>query len=822
MIHVFLPKRTTNLKCFIYSCALAIILIASFSYKKTFAQENHIINGQVKDEANSPIDLATISLLNPKDSSYIRSVFSNEKGVYALKSIPQGKYILAATMIGYRKTYVKVEVNQEQNINAADLVLPLEAKALGEVTITAKTPPVERKDGALVVNVENSALAAGNTAMDILQRSPGVSVDKDGNISLMGKQGVTVMLDGKQTYLSAEQLANMLRAMDGNNIQSIELNTNPSAKYDAAGTAGIINIKLKKNKLEGTNGTLSLSAGYGKTHKSNNSLQINHKVGKVNLFGNYSYVNNGFNSGLELYRTIGQGEGAKVFDQYAQFENRRASNNARLGIDYQTSDRNTLSALFSGFFMNGKDESNSSNYISDIGSSLDSTLTTLNRGNNKYNSLTFNLNNTFNIDTLGKKFVIEADISRFNDKTKNFYDNFFYDPSGGYIRDPEFILNDMPSTINIQTAKADYTHPFSKKNKLEVGAKYSNVKSDNNMGFLNLIDGNWQNNEGRSNHFVYTERVTAAYAIYSQQLNKTEVKTGLRMEYTYSDGNSITMNVRNKRDYLNFFPNISINQELSNKHSLGISYSRRINRPNYSNLNPFLYYVDPYSYQQGNPFLNPSFTNSYELTYTLLKKYNVTAGYQKTKDMVGEIMYQNDETNVLYVTRENIASENVYFVNINVPIAIGEFWSSNTNLNALHLGYKAEIPTAPIDYGQFGLQANSNHTFNISKSLRVEATAQYQSPLRWSIYQIGSYWGLDLGINKSFLDKKAQIKLAITDIFSTMPNTVRTNYANLNVRIVNNYESRVARLTFTYNFGNQKLKTSQRNLDSTEKNRVGK
>lgn len=822
MIHVFLPKPITNLKCFTYSCALAIILMTSFSYKKTFAQENHIINGQVKDEANSPIDLATISLLNPKDSSYIRSVFSNEKGVYALKSIPQGKYILAATMIGYRKTYVKVEVNQEQNINASDLVLLLEAKTLGEVTITAKTPPVERKDGALVVNVENSALAAGNTAMDILQRSPGVSVDKDGNISLMGKQGVTVMLDGKQTYLSAEQLANMLRAMDGNNIQSIELNTNPSAKYDAAGTAGIINIKLKKNKLEGTNGTLSLSAGYGKTHKSNNSLQINHKVGKVNLFGNYSYVNNGFNSGLELYRTIGQGEDAKVFDQYAQFENRRASSNARLGIDYQTSDRNTLSALFSGFFMNGKDESNSNNYISDIGSSLDSTLTTLNRGNNKYNSLTFNINNTFNIDTLGKKLVIEADISRFNDKTKNFYDNFFYNPSGGYIRDPEFILNDMPSTINIQTAKADYTHPFSKKNKLEVGAKYGNVKSDNNMGFLNLIDGNWQNNEGRSNHFVYTERVTAAYAIYSHQLNKTEVKTGLRMEHTYSDGNSITMNVRNKRDYLNFFPNISINQELSNKHSLGISYSRRINRPNYSNLNPFLYYVDPYSYQQGNPFLNPSFTNSYELTYTLLKKYNVTAGYQKTKDMVGEIMYQNDETNVLYVTRENIASENVYFVNINVPIAIGEFWSSNTNLNALHLGYKAEIPTAPIDYGQFGLQANSNHTFNVSKSLRVEATAQYQSPLRWSIYQIGSYWGLDLGINKSFLDKKAQIKLAITDIFSTMPNTVRTNYANLNVRIINNYESRVARLTFTYNFGNQKLKTSQRNLDSTEKNRVGK
>src|SRR5690606_4673516 len=392
------------------------------------------------------------------------------------------------------------------------------------------------------------------------------------------------------------------------------------------------------------NGTLSLSGGYGRTHKSNNSLQINHKTGKVNLFGNYSYVNSNFNNTLELYRIVGQSASAKVFDQFADFQNERASSSIRGGIDYKTSERNTLSGLFSGFFLQGNDHSTSNNRISDLNAPLDSTLTTLNRGRNKYNNLSFNVNNTFNIDTNGRKLVAEVDVSRFSDKTSNYYDNYFYRSNGENLRSPEFILNDMPSIINIQTAKIDYTHQLNSKRKIDLIMNYSRAKSDYNMYINNRKNGDWKNNENRSNHFIYKERVSAAYAIYNQTINKTEIKAGLRAEHTYSDGNSITMNVRNKRNYLSLFPNISLNQQLSDKHSIGLSYSRRINRPNYGNLNPFLFYVDPYSYQQGNPFLNPSYTNSYELSYTLLKKYTLTAGYQKTKDMVGEMMYQDDET----------------------------------------------------------------------------------------------------------------------------------------------------------------------------------
>lgn len=817
------PKPLFLLKPFII-CIIVPILIVSLFAQVAHAQEQQpVITGLVKDATDHPIDFATVSILNGSDSSHIRSAYADENGIYEIAAQQNKKYILVASMMGYKKSYQTIEVGTANNpIKAPDMVLNPEAQTLGEVTVTAQLPPIERRDGALVVNVENSALAAGNTALDILQRSPGVTVDRDGNISLMGRAGVIVMIDGKQTFLSPEQLSNLLSSMDGNNIQSIELNTSPSAKYDAAGTAGIINIKLKKNKMEGTNGNISLSGGYGQSHKSNNALQLNHKAGKVNLFANYSYTNNRFVRGMDLYRSIGQGPEARVFDQTLDWNNRRASHNVRTGVDYQTSDRNTLSLLMSGFFLNGRDNLVSNNLISGINTPIDSSLTTLNNGTNRYNNLSVNLNNTFNIDTNGRKLVVEADLSRFNDKTIHYYDNYFYDASGNTLRDPEFILNDMPSVIDIQTAKFDYTHPINGKSKLELGAKYASVKSDNDMGFLTLNNGNWENSAGRSNHFIYTERVSAAYAIYNHQLNNTELKAGLRVEHTFSDGNSITMNSRNRRNYTNLFPNVSVNQKLSDNHQLGVSYSRRINRPNYGNLNPFLYYVDPYSFQQGNPFLNPSFTNAYELTYTLFKRYNLTASYQQTDDMVGEVMYQNDETNVLYITQENIAKERVYSVNLNVPISAGKVWSSNTNINNFYMGYKADMAATPIDFGKFAVQVNSTHTLNITESFRFETTATYQSPLRWSIYQIGSSWGLDLGVNKSFWDKRAQVKLAVTDIFNTRPNVVHTDYANLNVRIFNQYESRVGRITFTYNFGNQKLKTTQRNLDDSEKSRVGR
>ncbi|WP_169719455.1 outer membrane beta-barrel family protein [Olivibacter sitiensis] len=726
-------------------------------------------------------------------------------------------------MIGYKKTYLPLEVNgQQKQIELTEIMLEPEAQSLAEVTVTARTPTVERRDGALVVNVENSTLAAGNTAMDIITRSPGVSVDKDGNISLMGRQGVTVMIDGKQTFLSAEQLANMLKSMDGSNIQSIELNTNPSAKYDAAGTAGIINIRLKKNKLEGINGSVNLSGGYGRTHKSNNSFDLSYKQGKTNVYTSYSYTDNGYRKYMDLYRTAGQGDALKIFDQLATFQNTRKAHNARLGIDYQTSERNTLSILGSGYFSRTADNSMSNSKIMDVNHVIDSTLTTQTDGLNRFKNISVNVNNTFNVDTNGRKLTTEVDMARFEDNTNNYYLNDYFLPDGTALRDPEWIQNTMPSTIDIQTAKIDYVHPLGKKGKLEFGGKYSNVKSDNDMGFFIHSGASWEQDAERSNRFVYTERVSAAYAIYSQKFNKTDIQAGLRMEHTFSDGHSVTSQQRNKRDYLNLFPNISVNQQLSEQQSIGLSYSRRVNRPNYGNLNPFIYYIEPYTYIQGNPFLNPSFTDSYELNYSLKKRYNLSAGFQKTRDMVGEMMYLDDQTSVTRVTYENIAKELIYFVNLNIPVEIGNWWNSNTNINGLYMAYKADIPEAPIDFEQLGIQLNSSQTFNINETLRLEANFKYQSPLRWSIYKIGSNWGLDLGVNKSLWDKRANIKLVLTDIFYKMPYTASTNYANLNFWNLHREESRVLRLSFTYRFGNQKLKNSQRDIDNSEKSRVGK
>ncbi|WP_028296444.1 TonB-dependent receptor domain-containing protein [Olivibacter sitiensis] len=787
------------------------------------AQENTAeLKGSIKDEKQAPIDFATVSLLNAADSSHIRSSYADEQGTYVLSQIKKGKYILAASMIGYKKTYLPIEVNGQQQIQVPEIILQAEAQSLAEVTVTAKTPMVERKDGALVVNVENTTLAAGNSALEVLQRSPGITLDKDDNISLMGKQGVTVLIDGKQTFLSAQQLANLLRSTDGNSLQSIELITNPGAKYDAAGSSGIINIKLKKNRLSGTNGTLTLSGGYGDHHKSNTSLTLNHKSGKFNLFGNYSYLDNKRQQDIGIDRIVGGGSDFTRFDQHSLFVNNRRGHSYRAGIDFNSSSRNTISLQVSG--INNRNTDNNDN-ITNIGSfnrPLDSILDTQTTFGERYNTISFNVNNTFNIDTLGKKLVVEGDISRFDSKNNAQYNNYFYYPDESALKSPLFLRSIMPSIVDIQMAKADYTHPIGKKGKLETGVKISHVKTDNDMTFEELENQDWQNIPSRSNHFIYDEQVLAAYASYGQQFGKTDVKIGLRAENTISDGNSVTLQNRVKRDYLDFFPTLSVTQNLSENHQLGLSYSKRINRPNYGNLNPFQYFLDNYTSEQGNPYLTPEYTHSYELNYTLYKRYNLSGGYSRTTDVIAEMMIQDDETKSTYLTRENLAEQNNYFVNLNAPIAAGKVWSSNTNITGFYLGFKSNLPNGPLDYGQYALQLNSSHTLNITPTFRAEATLNYQSSLRYSLYHIGSQWALDAGLNKSLLNKRANLKLAISDIFNTRIQNVSTDYANLNVMIRQNNETRIARLTFTYNFGNTKIGGPRRESQSDEKSRVGK
>jgi hypothetical protein len=618
-------------------CSIVLIISLSSAAQAQDTVSTFTLLGSVKDESGNLLDYATISLVKAQDSSTVSVVFTNEKGAYEFKNLQTGNYLIKASTIGFqdgKSELITFPNTLGKSYTVNDLVLKPATTSLDEVVITAQKPLIERKADMLIVNVENSTLAAGNNALDILERSPGISVDKDDNISLQGKQGTLILIDGKETHLSSSQLANLLRSTDGNTIESLEIISNPSAKYDAKGTAGIINIKLKKNKQTGTNGSLSLSGGYGNSHKTSNSISLNHKNGKINVYGTYNYLNNKGDHDIGIYRVVGPEITFTTFDQLTRLNNQREANSARVGIDYQTSDKNILGLQVSTNLNNGKSINANTTLIGSSHSALDSILKGNTVSHNNNSSYSIRLNNAYTIDTIGRKLTVDLDLSKFNNTNESDYGNYFYNPDGSALQSPVILHSNMPSTINIQALKADYTHPFSKASKLEAGFKFAMVSSDNDMRYEELKNENWENMIARSNHFIYDEQVAAAYLNYSTSIKKFSFQTGLRIEHTNSDGNSITLNNRVKRDYTDFFPNISVNYTASDKHQISLSYSKRINRPYYGNLNPFTYFLDEYTSERGNPYLQPEYTQAFEMNYTLLQRFNFSTGLNLTNDAI--------------------------------------------------------------------------------------------------------------------------------------------------------------------------------------------
>jgi len=807
----------------LFTCLALALGLSSAQAQTAAPAATGKITGTLVNDKGKPADFATVTLLRAKDSSVVKSSLSNETGAYSIERIAAGIYLVKATVVGYDKAVSgPINIAANATVNVPVLKLVPSSKNLSAVTVTATKPLIERKIDRTVMNVENSVLAAGNSAMEILERAPGVTIDKDDNISLRGKQGVTVMIDNKLTYLSAAQLAALLRSTDGNSIQSIELITNPSAKYDAAGNSGIINIKMKKNRAGGTNGSVSATAGYGQNHKASSSLNLNHKEGDLNIFGNYSFFNNKRPQNLELNRTINDAGVNTFFRENTKLIGDRSSHNYKLGADYDISKNNTLGIQLSGYNSSFDGSTNNNTLISGNAGNPTGVTTTGNNSKEAYNNFAANINNRLVLDTAGRELSMDADYSYFWNRQSNNYANNFFLADGTTLRTSSLLRNNLPTKINIGTYKADYTNPFGKTMKLEAGIKFSYVATDNDLRTDSILNGNWVPDAGRTNLYKYTENINAGYVNFSKSWKKTSVQAGLRAEQTNSKGDSRDINGKatvNERHYLSWFPSVFVNHELSDNHSVGLNYSRRIDRPSYDDLNSFVQILNAYTYQQGNPNLRPQFTNSFELSYTFKKTYNLTLGYSKTTDVMVELPKQIDAQKVTFITRENLAEQNSYNANLSLPFKIIKWWSMNNNITGFYMGFKS--PATGIDNGQFALQGNSINTFTVSKTVKFESTFNYQSPLTYGLFKIGNQYALDMGVSKSFAQKKATLKFSVSDVFNTREQNLNVRQGNLNFNVYQKNETRVARLTFSYNFGNTKIQARrhQSGADS-EKSRV--
>lgn len=782
---------------------------------------------RVTDTKGNTIEGASAALLRAKDSVLIKTGFSDKNGQVELEQVKYGEYVLTITNTGYSRYYSPLITINEQNsqLSLADISMVVAPAALGEVTVVSQKPFIERKLDRMIVNVENSIVAAGNSVLEVLERSPGVVVNQESSINIKGKTGVIVMIDGKPSPLSGADLITYLRGIPASSIQSIEIITNPSARYDAAGNAGIINIKFKKDQRQGLNGSLSLSYGQGRYSKPNAGINLNYRKKNWNLFGSHSYSQPQLFTRFYINRKFfnADREVISVFDQTSFIRQPLLSNNSRVGVDYYLGKKTIIGALFNVNWNKNERHGSTNSVITHPDGTVDYlTKTAIELGEKRFNGFG-NLNFKHSFDSSGRELTADIDYGRFRATTLQDVFNENVNKDGALLNNNQ-LTTDQRGLITVKSLKADYVHPFSKTAKLEAGIKSSLVTTDAEVNFYDIVNGQPELDPENSNHFLYKENVNAAYVMLAKEFTKTDIQAGLRMEHTDTKGNQLTTGEQFSRSYVNWFPSLSVNQKIAEQHQLSLSYSRRIDRPSYRQLNPFRIFVDPYTYVVGDPALKPVFTNAYELSHTFKGKYITTLSFSKSKDVITDVFVQDDNTRISYQAPANLQDFRIISLGTFIPLTVKKWMNGSLSANLFWNKYESPFQGGNLSNDFFAWDARLNTTFRLgTKGWSAELNGFYQAKNAWGLFIIRDIAQASAGIQKLSKDKNSTFKLALTDIFYTNRVAVVVNYQNMDFFTDRTWDSRVVTLSFTHRFGKQTVtKARQRTTGvEDEKRRAG-
>ncbi|MEO6038876.1 MAG: outer membrane beta-barrel protein, partial [Saprospiraceae bacterium] len=688
------------------------------------------------------------------------------------------------------------------------------ATLLKEATVIAKLPVIERQLDKVVVNVEASTLAAGNNVLELLQRSPGVVITPQGAVMLEGKSGVLVLVDGKPTQLSGDHLVAFLQSMPGESVSKIELIARPSSRYDAEGVSGIINVRLKKNQNLGLNGTFSAGNTQSTHARLRTGLNLNYRPGKINLFGNGSLVEGGQSVG----QTIERYADGKLFDQKNPVVEYFGTQSFKAGADFFASDRHTLGVLVLGNFYHNDSRKNDQTQIRNVGSALiDSTLRSDILAPNNNNRLTYNFNYRF-ADTLGNELTCDADRITFHSTGTNTLQNHRFDAANTLLSN-EGLRSRLGSDILVWSLKTDYVSRRKNGRKLEAGAKLNRTKSRNDIqSTREAADGSSQPDAGRSNRFDYRENIAAAYTNVGKQGEKFNWQLGLRAEYTQVQGQSTDLygQVLNNPDtaYLGLFPTAYLQYKLRPMHQIGLSYNRRLSRPAYQDMNPFIWQIDPYTSERGNPYLRPAYTHSVELTYTYKYAASVSFGYSRTTDLVNTIARQ--EGDQAFTQPQNLNRQNNVSLNINLPLPIKSWWQGYLWLGVWHNQFQSQLADGPFRAGSLGGGCYLSQQFKLGRGYELEGSFWAQFPTRDGLFANRGIASVSAGAKKSLWKDRATLKISVNDVFHTQRWSESVDFGSVNATIRNTWESQSVALGFSWNFGNQQLKTRNRNSGGAE------
>ncbi len=802
---------------------LLTVLISMSTLCSIYAQQT-TISGQITNQSGNPLAGATIYLNDVKDSSIVKIAISNTKGYYEIGQVKAAKYFISASFNGYAKNSTNAFAVTDGKITyIPSLILLIAGKNIAEVIVTGsrQKPMIEVMAGKTIFNVENNINATGSNAFELLQKSPGVTTDKDDNMSMQGKTGVRLYIDGRMMQMQGQDLANYLKSINSGDIEAIEMISNPSARYDAAGNAGIINIKLKKNNTIGLSASLTGGLNIGKHLKTNEGISLNYRNKNVNLFSNYSYAWSSNDNTFDMYRV----QNDTVYDQKNNQNIKGSAQNVKAGGDFFISKKSTFGFIYSGNFTNNTTFSYSRTPSSAINTgNINRILYATNTIPAKVKNQNINVNYRY-ADTAGHELNIDIDHGFYESRKTSYQPNNYFTPEPETFIYEKNYRNNTPINIAINTQKIDYVTPL-KNGKLSMGAKLSHVKTDNTFILYNVIGGQDIVDLKSSNIFLYKENINAGYVSYFTPLcKKLTMQAGLRVEHTVTNSKLTrlyqTMRTPGedtiRRNYTGFFPSLAFTFAMDASNNFDLSYSRRIDRPNYIDLNPFEIRVDELDFIKGNPYLRPQYTNSIQLTHTFRNKYITSANYSHISDF-NTFIIDTAKINQNYVSKKNVGNEDIASINFSMVIDVTKWWNVYSNVLIYNSRYQANTSTKKdININITSFNINADNSLRLGHGFTAQLSAYYGSPfISLGTFKSKAQGFIDIGLQKKIWRDDAIIKITCTDVLHTLKWQGESKYDGTHIIASSTWETRQLRLNFSYRFGRTQVKQSRQRSTGNE------
>jgi len=768
----------------------------------SLAQQRGQLSGVAVDANGEAVSFASVVLLDAASAASVTGATADAEGHFALPSPAAGSYVLKLSMLGFASLQTPAFAVSGPGFSRdfGRLQLQSDVQQLQEVTVQALRPTTTREGDKLIVSVAGTALASGSTAFDVLSRAPGVSLGQDGSLQLNGRAGVQVLIDGRRSLLTGKELQNLLQSMSAENIRDLEVSTSGAARDDAAGSAGTINLTLKKNQQMGLSGSAYAGYQYNALHGYSAGAELSYRRGRWNATAGLDLARRTRFRTIAMHRAF-QGEAGSTFEQTGREEGLRDVPALRLGADYSLSPRRRLSLSVSLSQRRSNDSFRTSSLLRDNRAEHDLAIQSFNHTDGRFGNGTANLHYASQLDSLGSTFSADADYARLSSRQTSTFRNDYDSLGRAGAAYASELSSQNPTTYDIFSAKVDYSKALRAGTKLELGAKASHVVSDNEVRFYAGPDEAAPLDASRSNHFIYRETVYAAYASFATQLGASwHVQGGLRAEQTLTNGYSLTLAQTTARNYLGWFPSLTVQQQVSPNYQLSYSYSRRLDRPRYESLNPFIFYLDPYSSLQGNPALKPQYTNSFELTQTLKKEYSLVLGYATTQDYLAEVPTQNAAHKTTVFQEQNVQSFRNLSATLMAPLRLGAGWQLSSHATLAYQRFSLPLAGAELRNQQVLVQLQATQAIRLPRGLRLEINSGYQGPMAYGLYRLQANWWVDAGLKRSFCHDKLEMSLSATDLFKSRRLQATANL-NGNVNAFDQYTgSQSLRLTLRYRF----------------------